>query len=82
MGKQKKHCWKCGQRHCAPTGSKCNRTELLNSLGMSSGGDVSGVAGSEADKDFNVIHSTSKSPQPSSSRGAHKDIQQQILKQL
>ena len=49
---------------------------------MSSGGNVSGVAGSETDKGFNVIHSTSKSPHASSSRGAHEDIHQQILKQL
>ena len=82
MGKQKKNCWNCGQRHCAPAGSKCFRTELSDSASMSSGGNVSGVAGSEADMDFNVIYSTCKSPQASSSRGAHEDIQQQILKQL
>ena len=82
MGKQKKICWKCTERHYPPTGSKCERTELLNSTRLSGSANISGVSGPEIEKDSHVISSTSKALQTSSIQGAPDDIQKQILEQL
>ena len=82
MGKQKKICWKCTERHYPPTGNKCERTELLNSTRLDSSADVSGVPGPEVEKDSHVISSTSKALQTASTQGAPDDIQKQILEQL
>ena len=82
MGKQKKNCWKCAERHYPPTGSKCERTELLNSTRLSTSANISEVAGPEVEKDSHVIFSTSKALQTSSTQGAPDDIQKKILEQL
>ena len=82
MGKQRKNCWKCAEKHYPPTGRKCERTELLNSTRISSSVEESGVAGPEAERDSNVISSTSKTLQASSSQGTPDAIQKQILEQL
>ena len=82
MGKQKKNCWKCSEKHYPPTGRNCVRNEILNSTRMSSSVDESGVAGPEVVKDSNVIYSTSRTLHASSTSGATDDIQKQILEQL
>ena len=79
MGKQRKNCWKCAEKHYPPTGRNCLKTEVLNSTRRSSSADELRVSGSELEKDSNVIPSTSKASRPSSTLD---DIQKQILEQL
>ena len=82
MGKQRKNCWKCAEKHYPPTGRNCLKTEVLNSTRMSSSADESRVPGSELEKDSNVIPSTSQASRPSSTPEGPDGIQKQILEQL
>ena len=61
-------------------GHKGERTELLNSIKMNTSVDESDVAVPEVEK--NVISSTFKAVQASSTQGTPDDIQRQILEQL
>ena len=81
MGKQRKNCWKCEEKHLPPTGRNCTRTELMNSTEVHSSGHESGVVGSEIEKDLNVISGTSKALQGGSIQTPDA-IQRQILEQL
>ena len=80
MGKQKNF-WKCGGRHYAPTGNKCDKTELYSNMNISNDSDVD-AAGSETEKDSHAIPIASKLPSVSSHRGVQEEIQRQILDQL
>ena len=60
MGKQKKNCWKCAEKHYPPMGRNCLKVEVLNSTRLSSSADESRVSGPEMEKNSNVIPSTSK----------------------
>ena len=58
MGKQKKICWKCGDRHYPPMGNKCDKTELYGDVNNSNGMGVD-CAGFQSEKDSHDIPSTS-----------------------
>ena len=82
MGKQRKNCWKCAEKHYPPTGRNCLKAEFLNSTRVSSSADESRVSGPEMEKNSNVIPSTSKDTQSSRTPDGPDDIQKQILQQL
>ena len=80
MGKQKKNCWKCGDRHAPPTGNKCDKLELSNVASVSNAEMV--VNRSETEKESFVIPDAAQLPATSSTQGVHGDLQTKILEQL
>ena len=69
MGKQRQKLLEMCRETLCLMGSKCERTELLNSTKINSSVDESGVAGPEVEKDSNIISSTSRALQTSSTQG-------------